>query len=400
MARRRQNGEGTIRKRSDGRWEGRVIVGHMEDGTPISEYVYARTQKELLLSLHNVMEDQRGIDLNENSLKTLGEWLDQWVEEHGKLNLRPNTYVGYKRMIRKVKEYLGDKQIKKVTTADIQHMYNQLKAKGRDQPDKNGTYELSAASVRSIHMMLHEALDAAVGARLIAKNPTKGTSIPKLDRKEMKVLNDEQLDKFLDEIEKEPVWYDFFYTAITTGLRRGEICGLKWEDLDIRMGTLRIRRTVTVGPKKELVIGDPKTETGKRTIILPQSTLELLIRRRASAITEWIFPSILYPEKPVAPSSAYNRLKEILRSSGLPDIRFHDLRHTFATHALKNGIDAKTLSGLLGHTNASFTLDTYTHITDDMKQHASNVVEDFMTELFGEDLKPWETKEEKRETEH
>ena len=95
MARRRQNGEGTIRKRSDGRWEGRVIVGHMEDGTPISEYVYARTQKELLLSLHNVIEDHRGIDLNENSLKTLGEWLDQWVEEHGKLNLRPNTYVGY-----------------------------------------------------------------------------------------------------------------------------------------------------------------------------------------------------------------------------------------------------------------------------------------------------------------
>ena len=134
--------------------------------------------------------------------------------------------------------------------------------------------------------------------------------------------------------------------------------------------------------------------------MIPNTSADSLCLGRASAITEWIFPSILYPEKPVAPSSAYNRLKEILRSSGLPDIRFHDLRHTFATHALKNGIDAKTLSGLLGHTNASFTLDTYTHITDDMKQHASNVVEDFMTELFGEDLKPWETKEEKRETEH
>ncbi len=112
-------------------------------------------------------------------------------------------------------------------------------------------------------------------------------------------------------------------------------------------------------------------------------------------MTEWIFPSILTPENPVAPNSAYQRLKAILRQAELPMIRFHDLRHTFATHALKNGVDAKTLSGILGHTNASFTLDTYTHITCDMKQNASNVVGDFLMNILGEDLKPWQNGEKK-----
>ena len=107
-------------------------------------------------------------------------------------------------------------------------------------------------------------------------------------------------------------------------------------------------------------------------------------------MTEWIFPSLLMPEEPAAPSAAYHRLKVILTRAGLPDIRFHDLRHTFATHALTSGVDAKTLSGILGHTNASFTLDTYTHITTDMQKNASVIVGGFMEELFGKELKPWQ----------
>ena len=103
-------------------------------------------------------------------------------------------------------------------------------------------------------------------------------------------------------------------------------------------------------------------------------------------MSEWVFPSLLAPEKPTAPSSAYHRLKVILKGAGLPDIRFHDLRHTFATHALTSGVDAKTLSGILGHTNASFTLDTYTHVTTDMQKNASAVVGDFIDEIFGGEL--------------
>ena len=196
-------------------------------------------------------------------------------------------------------------------------------------------------------------------------------------------LNEGQLETFLEAIRREPMWYDFFYTEITTGLRRGEICGVQWDDLDEQSGRLKVRRSIRVAPGGELEIGETKTEKGARNILLPPSTLHILKERHKSAMTRWIFPSLLTPEKPTSPNAAYQRLKDILRGAGLPDIRFHDLRHTFATHALASGVDAKTLSGILGHTNASFTLDTYTHVTTDMQKNAANIVGGFMEELMG-----------------
>ena len=176
------------------------------------------------------------------------------------------------------------------------------------------------------------------------------------------------------------MWQDFFYTEITTGLRLGELCGLKWSDFDEESGRLQVQRSVNA----KLEIGETKTETGKHSILLPPSTLRVLRERKKTAVSEWIFPHPLKPEEPTHPRSAYSRLKKILREAGLPDIRFHDLRHTFATHALASGVDAKTLEGILGHTNASFTLDTYTHITDDMQKNAAEIVGGFMEELMRE----------------
>ena len=112
--------------------------------------------------------------------------------------------------------------------------------------------------------------------------------------------------------------------------------------------------------------------------------------RKIIAISDWIFSNPLHPDEPVNPGYAYNRMKTILKNTGLPSIRFHDLRHTFATHALAGGVDAKTLSGILGHTNASFTLDTYTHVTPDMQQEASHIVGGFLENLLGKGLKPWQ----------
>ena len=136
------------------------------------------------------------------------------------------------------------------------------------------------------------------------------------------ILNDEQLDAFMDAIRNEPLWYDFFYTEITTGLRRGEICALKWIDLDDTTGKLKVQRTVHSVKGDKLEIGETKTEKGTRSILLPPSTLHLLKERRKTAITEWIFPSLLTPEKPTSPNAAYQRLKVILAEAGLPDIRF------------------------------------------------------------------------------
>ena len=191
-------------------------------------------------------------------------------------------------------------------------------------------------------------------------------------------------------IAEDEIWYDFFYTELTTGLRRGELCGLRWEDFDEGNGTLKICRTVYREDGGGLTAGDTKTSAGTRKIVLPSSTAVLLSKRKASALTEWIFPSPLNPEQPANPNTAYSHLKLLLKRAGLPSIRFHDLRHTFASHALASGVDVKTLSGILGHTRAAFTLDTYTHVTGDMQKRASEVVGDFLADIFGKELRPWE----------
>ena len=129
-------------------------------------------------------------------------------------------------------------------------------------------------------------------------------------------------------------------------------------------------------------VGQTKTSAGCRVIQLPPSTVELLKARKRKSYSEWIFHNLTKPELPLSPATAYHRMKTLLRYAGLPSIRFHDLRHTFATHALSGGVDAKTLSGILGHTNASFTVDTYTHVTTDMHHRASGIVEDFLSEIM------------------
>ena len=129
-------------------------------------------------------------------------------------------------------------------------------------------------------------------------------------------------------------------------------------------------------------MGDTKTGTGRRIIKLPPSTVQLLAGRKKKSISQWIFHNPIHPEDPVMPNSGYHRMKKIMKNAGLPNMRFHDLRHTFATHALTSGVDAKTLSGILGHTRTSFTLDTYTHVTGDMHRKASEIVGGFMEDFM------------------
>lgn len=128
-------------------------------------------------------------------------------------------------------------------------------------------------------------------------------------------------------------------------------------------------------------MGETKTGAGRRIIKLPPSTVQLLSERKRTSISQWIFPNPIHPEDPIMPNSGYTRMKKLLAEARLPDMRFHDLRHTFATHALTSGVDAKTLSGILGHTKTSFTLDTYTHVTGDMHRKASGIVGEFMSDF-------------------
>ena len=383
MAKRRPSGDGLVRKRADGRWEGRIVAGHKEDGSPIFRSVFAHTQKEVMRKLHSQIETYRDVELTEESNMTLGEWLDKWLENYMALTIRESTMDGYRTMTQHyIKPYLGDEKIGSVTTADIQQLYNWLRENGRVNEHYEKGNALSDSMIRSIHMMLHQAMDAAVRERIIVKNPTEGTVIPKNNYAPKQILTEDQLERFLEVVKQDPVWSDFFYTELTTGMRLGEICGLKWQDFEEKSGRLHIRRSVHRRKGGGVRVGETKTETGTRTILLPPSTVEILKARKKKSYSDWIFHNPVVAEVPMDPSTAYHRLKTLLRHAELPSIRFHDLRHTFATHALTSGVDAKTLSTILGHTNASFTLDTYTHMTTDMHQKAATVVGGFLDEIM------------------
>ena len=383
MAKRRPQGDGTIRKRSDGRWEARIIVGHKNDGSPMYKSAFAKTQKSALKQLHQLIDLYRDVDLTEECRMTLGEWLDKWLDEYMIFTIRESTLDSYRAMVKnQVKPFIGSKQIASLTTADMQKFYNKIKKEGRVREHPIHGKTLADSMVRGVHMMLHEALDTAVKERLIAKNPTNGTTVPKCNYPEKQILGDNQLETFLEAIKGHEYWCDFFYVEVMTGLRRGEICGLKWQDIKFDENKLQVKRSVSVKKGGGVSIGETKTETGVRCIQMPPSVAELLKSKKQTAITEWVFPHFLHPEQPISPASAYRKLKVILKNAELPLIRFHDLRHTFATHATQGGVDPKTLAGILGHTNASFTLDTYTHVTSDMQKSASAVVGNMMQKIM------------------
>ena len=326
----------------------------------------------MLSKLHQSIETYQDVELTEDSRITLGEWLDRWLDEYKSGTIRSSTMYGYRQYARLyIKPILGDKAISRITSTDIQRMYTRLKREGRIHGHPEYGYQLSDAMLSRIHAMLHHAMKDAQSAHLIAKNPTEGTVVPKPNYRPKQILNEEQLDTFMAAIEQDEVWRDFFYTELTTGLRRGEICGLRWEDFDDAEGTLKTIRSVSSHKAGALEIGETKTNKGRRIISLPDSAAQRLRERKETAISDWIFPNPLHPEEPVNPGYAYNRMKTILKNARLPSIRFHDLRHTFATIALGNGMDVKTLSAMLGHVSAATTLDIYTHITDDMQRAAA-----------------------------
>ena len=196
MAKRRPSGDGMVRKREDGRWEGRIVVGHKDNGDSIFRYVSAKTQKALLEKLHKSIDEYDGAELTEDSRMTLGEWLDIWLKECAEPSVRPSTYAGYCGYAeRSLKPYLGSKQISKVTSADVQTLYRKLQREGGVDDGA-----LSPATIRRIHGVLHQALNAAVDRHLIVKNPTDDVTLPKKVSTAKTILNDKQLERFMEAI--------------------------------------------------------------------------------------------------------------------------------------------------------------------------------------------------------
>ena len=373
MAKRRANGEGSIRKRNDGRWEGRYTAGRdPKTGRAIYKNVLGKTQAEVKVKLKAAIEANSNLDILRAEQYTVGQWMDVWFENCAKIKVRPSSHQTYRGYIdNHIKPNIGDVPLGKLSSLHLQQLYKRLLTGGRVErtESKKQPKGLSAKTVRNINQVISSAMDFAKDQKLIAANPTDGCALPKLEHQEMKTLPVEQLTSFLREA-KETGVFEMYYIELATGLRRGELLGLKWEDINLEQGSLRVQRQVC-RIDGEIVEAPLKTKNAYRALPLSADAVEVLKeQKKKCGSSVYVFPSPT--GGPISPDSVLHMLHRVLNRAGLPKVRFHDLRQTFATLALQNGIDIKTVSGMLGHYSAGFTLDTYTHVTTSAKKEAAN----------------------------
>ena len=337
MAKKRANGEGNIRKRADGRWEGRYTAGYRpETGKRIIKNVLGKTQAECKAKLKKAIEESQALDISRANEYTVATWLRTWFELYAKPHIRPSTMNYYHRNIEQhVAPAIGDIPLNKLTTRDLQKLYNDLQSNGRlRKVQKKKKPGLSNSTVRGIHMMLHNALDRAVKEKLILSNPTENCIIPKIEKQEMKILHPDHISAYLDAAEQRGA-LPMFYLELVSGLRKGEITALLWSDLDIQNKTISVSKQYVKNPNGELTLSRPKTETSVRKVSIPQEAVDLLIAEHDThPENPYMFPSPATGEM-YYPDSIVNLHKKILKDAGLPHIRFHDLRHPYVKHTTK-----------------------------------------------------------------
>lgn len=371
MAKRRKRGDGSVHLRKDGRWEGRYVVGYDDKGLPVTKNVLAKTKTECVAKLKTLRESIK-IPAPEQPKPgiLLSDWLNLWYQGYKKPNLRPNTQMSYERRIyQHIIPALGQIQLDKLTTAEIQQFYADLKQSGRLLRTELYGEGLSDQTVHGIHTTLRAALDMAVEEKLLLRNPADGCKPPPAKPREMQVLTPEEIQRLLIQA-REDGCYELLLLELSSGLRRGEICALQWNDLDLKTGALRVERQVH-RVRGDLVVSPPKTKAGRRTVLLPPPVLNVLKAYRTTRTSRWMFPSPKKADSPVEPAAVRKRLQTVLERAECKRLRFHDLRHTFATASLEHGMDVKTLATIIGHVSSSTTLNIYAHVTDEMQRTAA-----------------------------
>ena len=337
MAKKRANDEGNIRKRADGRWEGRYTAGyHPESGKRIIKNVLGKTQAECKAKLKKAIEESQSLDVGRADEYTVAAWLRTWFELYAKPHIRPSTMNYYHRNIEQhVIPAIGDIPLNKLTTRDLQKFYNDLQSNGRlrkvQKKEKPG---LSNSTVRGIHMMLHNALDRAVKEKLILSNPTENCIILKIEKQEMKILHPDHISAYLNAAERRNA-LPMFYLELVSGLRKGELVALQWSDLDEANCTISVSKQASWDTEHQLILSRPKTGNSIREVSIPQDAVELLKQEHAKhPDNPWMFPSGRTGEM-YHPDSVVTLHKRILKDAGLEHIRFHDLRHPYVKHTTK-----------------------------------------------------------------
>lgn len=387
MAKKRANGEGTIRQRKDGRWEGLYTVNYKRKS------VYGKTQDEVRKKLNKVLNDIDNGMYVENTNITFGAWLDEWLEVYVKPAVKLSTYGSYEGYIRNhIKPEIGKVKLSVLRADILQKFFNQKLINGRcDKVKDTNTNKLvtrkgglSEKTIKNMYNMIHSALKQAYRNGLVNQNVSEIISLPKQKRNEMRVLSLEEQKALQRAVQDERLGIGIIL-CLFTGIRLGELLGLKFEDIDFENKTITIRRTLNrlkvfdnAEKKTDIVIGEPKTNKAKRIIPLQEFLIPLLKTHRARVLTEQLKVANLYENhsfvmcnefgKFLEPTTYQKFFKNMLKKASIQDTNFHTLRHTFATRALESGFDVKVLADILGHADASTTLNKYAHALPDHKK--------------------------------
>ena len=373
MAKKRGKNEGTIYPRPNGTYRAQISL----DGYRLS--FTGESHKECLDWIRKIsLQIDDGLTY-EGVKTTLENFLGEWLTMKS-TTVRPSTERQYRQITRDyIIPQLGTKELLKLRADQIQHLYNKHFADG-----------VSPRTIQLVHAVLRGSLTHAVNLGLLTRNPTGAVIPPKTNPKEKRVLDENQIQTLLIAAQEEqPEFHPLYQLAITTGMRLGELQGISWDDLDWGKGTLTINRQLKRIQGEGLVLTPPKTQAGRRTIQLGSSTWTILkehrkaqLQRRLCHDRDVLDIGLVFTQDsgaPYGPRQVQKAFKAILSIAGLPDMRFHDLRHTAATHMLANGIDLLTVSRRLGHSRASTTLDTYAHMVPGTQEKAAAVMDEITT---------------------
>ncbi len=384
------SGTGNVRKktvRKNGKeytyWEGRYTIGYDHGtGKQIQKSLTGKTQKEVVQKLRAATKAISDGTYVAPCKITVGEWLDIWATDYLG-NVKPGTASVYSSVIKiHLKPGLGAIRLDALNAHTVQGFYNSLL-----KPKSKDAAALSPKSVRNAHGILHKALNQAVLNGYIHTNPADACIPPRVERKEIKPLDETQINDFLKAIQGHR-FEDLFIVALFTGMREGEVLGLKWDCVDFDKGTILINKQlqkVRNKPEYQLV----STKSSKSHKIMPAAfVMETLHRVKHKQLENrllygehWEDTGFVFTDElghHLKHRTVYNNLKATVAQINLPNMRFHDLRHSFATISIRSGDDIKTVQENLGHATAAFTLDVYGHVTEQMKRESAARMDNFI----------------------